>query len=116
MTDKADWASGVLLRAIAIPNEHERIASGPGLLAKRFDINKTHDNANISIDNGLWIAKKNPDHNMQKLVQTTRIGISEGRDLLWRWYLHSSRSISKRAKGDQTPPTQSAWQPTTSSE
>lgn len=35
VTDKANWANGVLLRSIALPNEDERIASGPGLLAKK---------------------------------------------------------------------------------
>ena len=33
VTDKYNWASGVLLRALAIPDEDERVASGPALLA-----------------------------------------------------------------------------------
>ena len=36
VTDRADWANGVLLRAVALPDEPERIAAGPGLLARRF--------------------------------------------------------------------------------
>jgi len=36
VTDRADWANGVLLRAAAIPGEPERIAAGPALLARRF--------------------------------------------------------------------------------
>jgi DNA-3-methyladenine glycosylase len=37
VTGKKNWANGVLLRSIAIKGEHERIASGPGLLAKDLD-------------------------------------------------------------------------------
>ena len=48
---------------------------------------------------------------MGKIIQTTRIGISQAKDIPWRWYLESSRSISKRAKGDKTPPTNKSWYP-----
>tara|TARA_B100000029_G_C17321803_1_gene868397 strand:- start:37 stop:681 length:645 start_codon:yes stop_codon:yes gene_type:complete len=111
VTDKADWASGVLLRAISLPNEHERVASGPGLLAKRFGLNQSHDSLPISIENGLWLAKRASTESMQKVIQTTRIGISKAQDLPWRWYLQSSRSISKRAKGDRCPPKMQDWHP-----
>ena len=32
VTDRAEWANGVLLRALALPGEPERVAAGPGLL------------------------------------------------------------------------------------
>ena len=35
--------------------------------------------------------------------------ISQGQDRPWRWYLRSSRSISRRAKGDRTPAVAEAW-------
>ena len=103
VTDKANWASGVLLRAIALPGEDERIAAGPGLLAKRFELNRTHDSLHISLENGLWLASRPSNENMQKIIQTTRIGISKAKELPWRWYLQGNRSISKRAKGDRCP-------------
>ena len=62
VTDRKDWASGVLLRALAIPEENERIASGPGLLARRFGLNITHDNLALSIENGIWIIEKSKSH------------------------------------------------------
>ena len=94
-----------------MPNEDERIAAGPGLLARRFGLNKTHDNLPISVENGLWLAENSTFKCMSKIVQTTRIGISQAKDLPWRWYLQSSRSVSKRAKGDRTPQRTKAWFP-----
>ncbi len=111
VTDKRDWASGVLLRAIAIPNENERIASGPGLLANRFGLNLTHDNSLISIENGLWLSKGSVSNDMKRIIQTTRIGISKAKNLPWRWYLQDSRSVSKRALGDRSPSLSKAWTP-----
>ncbi len=103
VTDKANWASGVLLRAITLPGEDERVASGPALLARRFGLNKSHDNLEISKENGFYLTERSTKKFMNKIVQTTRIGINEGKDLPWRWYLDRSRSVSKRIKGDKTP-------------
>ncbi len=111
VTDRANWASGVLLRAIAIEGEDERIAAGPGLLAKRFGLNKTHDSLTISVENGLWLANQSSQKAMDKIIQTTRIGISKAKDLPWRWYLQESRSVSKRVKGDRCPSSKNAWGP-----
>ncbi len=111
VTHKKEWASGVLLRSIAMPNENERVASGPGLLAKRFELNRSHDNSLISVENGLWVSKGSFKINMRNIKQTTRIGISKAKDIPWRWYLTNSRSISKRAKGDRSPTITKAWMP-----
>ncbi len=94
-----------------MPNENERIASGPGLLANRFGINRSHDNSLISLENGLWLSKSPLNRNMKTIIQTTRIGISKAKDLPWRWYVKNSRSISKRAKGDRCPSVSEAWRP-----
>ncbi|AAP99309.1 3-methyladenine DNA glycosylase [Prochlorococcus marinus subsp. marinus str. CCMP1375] len=111
VTHKKDYANGVLLRAIAIPNENERIAAGPGLLANRFGLNRSHDNSLISVENGLWIDKGLSGSKMNSIIQTKRIGISKAKDLPWRWYLQNSRSVSKRAKGDRCPSLLDAWKP-----
>ena len=111
VTGKKNWANGVLLRSIAIKGEDERIASGPGLLAKRFGLNKSHNNLLLSPENDFWLTEGENFKNMGNIVQTTRIGISKAKDLPWRWYLDNSRSISKRVKGDRTPSTDKCWQP-----
>ena len=44
VTDKENFASGVLIRSVFIPKKNERLASGPGLVTKTFsvDIHLTH--------------------------------------------------------------------------
>ena len=88
------------IRSISIDGENDRIASGPGLLTKRFLIDKRF-NGIFSYDNKyLKICERNQNISINDLVQTTRIGITKAKDLKWRWYLKNSRSISKRIKGD----------------
>ncbi len=111
VTGKKNWANGVLLRSIAIKGEDERIASGPGLLAKRFGLNRNHNNLLLSPKNDFWLTEGESLKNIGKIIQTTRIGISQAKDIPWRWYLESSRSVSKRVKGDKTPPISQCWRP-----
>ena len=111
VTGKKNWANGVLLRSIAIKGEDERIASGPGLLAKRYGLNRNHNNLLLSPKNDFWLTQGETVKEMGKIIQTTRIGISQAKDIPWRWYLESSRSVSKRVKGDKTPPANKCWHP-----
>ena len=111
VTGRRNWANGVLLRAAAFPGKDERLASGPGLLARSFGLNKTHDNLELSIENGIWMVDNSLKENMQQITASTRIGISHAKDLPWRWYLKNSRSVSKRAKGDLTPKINDSWKP-----
>ncbi len=111
VTDKPNWASGVLIRSLALPDEAEKIASGPGLFAKRFGLNRSHDNLALTSKNNLWLAPKSLASDQRTIVKTTRIGISKGQALNYRWYLKESRSISKRAKGDRCPKKSDSWQP-----
>ena len=106
VTQKANWANGVLLRAVAMPGEPERVAAGPALLARRFAMDRGHDGQPVDPGRGLWLAGRPPLLDPlppQSLLQTSRIGISQGQALPWRWYLRSSRSVSRRARGDRTP-------------
>ena len=112
VTDRADWANGVLLRAVALPGEPERTAAGPALLARRFAIDRCHDARQCRPGEGLWLAPRPAALAalpVEAVVQTTRIGISQGQELPWRWYLRASRSVSKRAQGDPMPRAAEAW-------
>ncbi len=111
VTDKINTASGVLLRAIALPDEKERIAAGPALLAKRFGFDLSHDGSRLTVENGFWITPRPSLTEQLEIMQTTRIGISKAKHLPWRWYLKASRSVSKRVKGDRCPPLAASWVP-----
>ena len=107
VTHRANWANGVLLRAAELPGEPERVAAGPALLARRFGIDRGHDAMPADPAHGLWLApgpEAGEPLDRAALVQTSRIGISQGQDLPWRWYLRASRSVSRRVRGDRSPP------------
>ena len=109
VTDKNNFASGVLIRSVFINHEQEKVASGPGLLTKKFEID-TKLNSLKSYDNNiLKIYNRNIYIKNEDLVQTTRIGISKAVDLKWRWYLKRSKSVSKRVKGDKIPKLQNQF-------
>ena len=104
VTGRRDWANGVLLRALQLPGEPERTAAGPGLLARRFGLDRRHDGLPVEPASGLWIAPRRGLPGEEPLLtQTTRIGISQGLELPWRWYLRHSPSVSRRAPGDRRP-------------
>ena len=103
VTDKDNFASGVLIRAVFIPNTSERIAAGPGLVTKAFEVDNKFNSTKIIDNQFLWISKRDSYIEKKDLIQTTRIGISKAKNIKWRWYLKRSRSISKREKGDRNP-------------
>jgi len=103
VTDKDHFASGVLIRAVSFSNKNERVASGPGLVTKAFEVDSKLNSLNIFDNKFLWIRKGESYIEKKDLIQTTRIGISKAKNIKWRWYLKRSRSISKREKGDRNP-------------
>ena len=103
VTDKDNFASGVLIRAVSFSNKNERIASGPGLVSRAFEVDIKLNSLNIFDNKFLWIRKGELNIEKKDLIQTTRIGISKAKNIKWRWYLKRSRSISKREKGDKNP-------------
>jgi DNA-3-methyladenine glycosylase len=112
VTGRADWANGVLLRAVVLPGEPERTAAGPALLARRFAIDRCSDARQSHPGEGLWLAPRPAaleELPPEAVMQATRIGITRGQELPWRWYLRASRSVSKRAHGDPMPRAAEAW-------
>lgn len=102
VTGCLDEASGVLLRAVQLADEPARVAAGPGLLARRFGIDRRHDGLPALPHSGLWLAPRRLPAGMDpQLTQTTRIGISQAQELPWRWYLRASPCVSRRARGDR---------------
>ncbi len=103
VTDRENFASGVLIRAVYFSDTNERLASGPGLVTKALEVDNKLNSLNTLDNKFLWISKGDSDLKRKDLVQTTRIGISKAKNIKWRWYLKRSRSISQREKGDRNP-------------
>ena len=98
VTDRDNWANGVLLRAVALPAGPPRLAAGPALLARCFGIDRSHNGLPANQESGLWLAERSPELGIitpDNLVQTARIGISQGKELAWRWYLSGNKSVSR---------------------
>ena len=103
VTDKENFASGVLIRAVFISNKNERLASGPGLVTKTFGVDVSFNSLEVLNNKSLCISQRDSNLEEKDLIQTTRIGISKAKNIKWRWYLKNSRSVSKRIKVDRTP-------------
>ena len=103
VTDKENFASGVLIRAVFVSKSNERLASGPGLVTRAFGVDLSFNSLEVLNNKSLWISQRDKTLKTKDLIQTTRIGISKAKNIKWRWYLKNSRSVSKRVKGDRTP-------------
>ena len=105
VTDRPDFCSAVLIRAVEcdrlpadLPNPRDkphRAAAGPGKLCQLLKIDRQFNGVNLAPESDLWIEGRSPDFN-EAIVQTTRIGITQGVDLPWRWYLRDRLSVSKK--------------------
>lgn len=104
VTDKEGILSSVLIRALqmeSVPSwidtgsasKPHRIAAGPGKLCKVLQINRSLNAQLLQPDRSLWLEHRQPQF-QPDLVQTTRIGLSQGTDLLWRWYLRNCPAVS----------------------
>lgn len=96
-------AEAVLIRALEVnPPEWStgekphRLASGPGKLCKFLEIDKTFDGLSIFGNGLLEILPPKKKIADEERIQTTRIGITQGIEIPWRWYISGNRSVSKK--------------------
>ncbi len=85
-----DWLPEVLPTKI-IKGKPERLGAGPGKLCQLLGIDRTLNGTNLS-QPPLWLETGEPTRN---ITQTTRIGLSQGVDIPWRWYDTNSQAVSK---------------------
>lgn len=111
ITDRDEFASAVLIRALAMeevdpallkPKElksrerPDRIAAGPGKLCRMMEIDLDLYGTSLEEGSALWVEGRSLMSNSPiKLIQTTRIGLTQGVDLPWRWYLKDCKAVSK---------------------
>lgn len=112
VTDADGVPSAVLLRAVQLetwpPGDRptkdplHRVGAGPGKLCRALDIQRQHSAQPLRPGAPLWIEARSPEVDRQiqtgaiALHQTTRIGLTQGVDIPWRWYIRDSVAVSKR--------------------
>jgi DNA-3-methyladenine glycosylase len=113
VTDQDGIASAVLIRALQLasvpawvdpqrePKPH-RIAAGPGKLCRTLQIDRSLNATPLQPGQSLWLEHRSPDwqHRFDQqtfsVTQTTRIGLTKGVDLPWRWYLNHCPAVSRK--------------------
>ncbi|XFA74244.1 DNA-3-methyladenine glycosylase [Thermosynechococcaceae cyanobacterium Okahandja] len=96
VSDRPNVASAVLIRALEMltPRLPSRRAAGPGKLCQLLAIDRQLSGAVLGEAAGLWIEP--PDQPLvDTIVQTCRIGISQGQEIPWRWYLQGNAAVSR---------------------
>ncbi len=105
VTDQDEVASAVLIRALqldSVPSwvnlptrsKPYRIAAGPGKLCNVMQIDRSLNGQVLALGQPLWLEHRPPEF-VPDLIQTTRIGLTQGADLPWRWYLNNCPAVSK---------------------
>jgi DNA-3-methyladenine glycosylase len=113
VTDCDRTPSAVLIRAVELDHIPQWLAdyrtekparwgAGPGKLCLLLDIDRTLTDQPLTPDSGLWLEHRESDWQQGveagaiAMTQTTRIGLTQGADLPWRWYVTASKAVSKR--------------------
>lgn len=113
VTDMDTVPSAVLIRALdldSIPpwvdakqqRQPHRVAAGPGKLCRSLQIDRTLNGISLTAAQSLWLEPRSPQfetamqQGQHQLIQTTRIGLTQGADIPWRWYLADSLAVSKK--------------------
>ncbi len=106
VTDVEGVPSAVLIRALQLDKVPEgenlqKFAAGPGKLCKAMQIDRSLNGVTLQPGAALWLEHRSEEF-INKLatgeinfVQTTRIGISKGVELPWRWYIENCPAVSK---------------------
>ena len=105
VTEKEGKAGAVLIRALRPLSEIElmkrrrgtdqlqNLTSGPGKLTQAFGMTREHSGLDLT-QNGFHIEETSSYSKFQKIGVSKRIGIREGKDFLYRFFLEDSPFIS----------------------
>lgn len=113
VTDKVSAPSAVLIRALELeqdtlesiplkPREkRSRVAAGPGKLCRAMQIDLDLYGTKLDKGQAMWLERQSSDWQIKlatgsiELTQTTRIGITQGIELPWRWYIKGCPAVSR---------------------
>jgi DNA-3-methyladenine glycosylase len=112
VTDLDQVPSAVLIRALQLtsipdwvsPQQAKKphlIAAGPGKLCRALQIDLTLTAQPFQPGNPLWLEPRSDRFQLEyeqktiQFVQTTRIGLTQGADIPWRWYVKDCPAVSR---------------------
>ncbi len=110
VTEAEGIASAVLIRAAQLDrlpewipankqNKPARVAAGPGVLCQAIRIDGSHNGwrlGQVDVDQeGFWLEGSPSWQTQLSIVQTTRIGITQGAEIPWRWYIGGHPAVSR---------------------
>ena len=94
VTGQSGEASAVLIRALELdPPGQARDAAGPGKLCRAWNLDLSHDGSRLGAGALQLLPPERPPSSP---VQTQRVGIRQGAEIPWRWYLSDSPAVSRR--------------------
>lgn len=113
VSDREGVPSAVLIRALELETlpphldekqrrQPHRVAAGPGKLCRALEIDRALSETPFAPEAALGLEhrpldrQRTADRGELAIVQTTRIGLTQGADRPWRWYLKDHPAVSKR--------------------
>lgn len=82
VTSPSDIASAVLIRAVYVPDE-KRLVKGPGNVCKFLSITRNHNGIDLLTSSTYGVYNRDDISLLIKI--TTRIGITQNKEALWRF-------------------------------
>lgn len=98
VTNEKGKAEAVLLRALE-PLNFDINCSGPGLLTRVLDINKSFHKKNILDNEELWIEEdleESSDKEEFEIVENFRVGLKEDMEEQMRFYIKGNKFVSRK--------------------
>jgi DNA-3-methyladenine glycosylase len=112
VTDLEGVPSAVLIRALQLeslpdwinPKQTKKphlVAAGPGKLCRALKIDLSLTAQPFQPNSSLWLEHRTKsfqqgcDRQSTQFVQTTRIGLTQGADIPWRWYIQNCPAVSR---------------------
>ena len=100
VTEKEGFPAAVLIRAVepvsGFSSRDPKPGSGPGKLCRAMEIDKTLNGVSLQ-DQRLYLAKSPGRPQKLGIRWSSRVGITDGTDKLWRAYLFGNPHVSRKS-------------------
>lgn len=90
VTEKKDYPSAVLIRAVKLDNFDAKATNGPGKVCKILKIDKKMNGEKLGRKIGLWVEDRGIKTKKENIKKLPRIGVDYAghcKDYFWRFYL-----------------------------